>query len=39
MTMNMIVPGENEMEMAMEMYSIDDMGYMMMDTPEEDPIG
>ena len=30
-TMSMVVPGEDEMEMGMELYLIDDMGYMMTD--------
>jgi hypothetical protein len=34
MTMNMAVTGEDEMEVAMEMYLIGDMMYMMLDVPE-----
>jgi len=30
-TMSMALPGEDEMEMGMEMYIIDDVGYMMTD--------
>jgi len=30
-TMSMVTPGEDEMEMGMEIYLIDDMGYMMTD--------
>ena len=38
MTMNMAMPGEDEMEMGMEMYLISDMMYMMMDVPEMGPM-
>ena len=36
-TMSMEMPGEDEMEMAMELYLLDDVGYMMMDIPETGP--
>jgi len=36
-TMSMVVPGEDEMEVGMEIYIIDDMGYMMTDMLEMEP--
>lgn len=36
-TMSMVVPGEDEMEMGMDIYIIDDMGYMMTDMLEMEP--
>ena len=36
-SMRMTIPGEDEVEMEMEMYLIDDMGYIMMDVPEMGP--
>ena len=38
MAMNVEVPGEYEMEMGMEMYLVDDMGYIFMDVPGEEPV-
>jgi len=37
-TINVAVPGEDEIEMAMEMYLIGDMMYMMMEIPEMGPM-
>ena len=38
MTMSMAIAGQPEMEMAMEMYLIGDMMYMMMEIPEMEPM-
>ena len=38
MTMNTALPGEDEMDMVMEMYLIGNMAYMMMDEPETGPM-
>jgi len=38
MAINMALPEEDEMEMAIEAYLIDNMGYAMMDAPGTDPV-
>jgi len=38
MTMDMVMTGEDEIEMGMEMYLIGDMMYMMIDAPEVNPM-
>ena len=38
MTMNTALPGEDEMDIVMEMYLIGNMAYMMMDEPETGPM-
>ncbi len=37
MTVNVAMPGEDEMEMGIETYIVGDMIYMMMDVPEQGP--